>query len=127
MGVYDSQIALAERLIREKGKPVTIIRQTTVTDPAKPWEPGVPTEEQDEAYGVFLNFNQNDMETYGKMPGASEIQASDRKVLLAAAAVNVPPTPNAKLRDETGDWSIEWVRALAPNGDNILFTLRVRK
>ena len=27
MGVYDSQVALAERLIREKGKPVNVVRQ----------------------------------------------------------------------------------------------------
>src|SRR5690606_20385524 len=85
MGVYDSQVALAERLIREQGKAIQVVRQTTVTTPGKPWEPGVPGEALTDAYGVFLNFSQSDMETMSKMAGASEIQASDRKVLLAAA------------------------------------------
>lgn len=128
MGVYDSQVALAERLIREKGKAVSIVRQTTtVPDPSKPWEPGTSSESLDPAYGVFLNFNQVDMETMSKMAGASEIQASDRKVLLAAAALSGAPTTNDKLRDESGDWSIEWVQELAPNGESILYTLRARK
>lgn len=127
MGTYDRQIATAERLIREKGKAVQVVRQTTVTDPAKPWEPGVPTEVLDDAYGVFLNFNRVDMETMVKMSGASEVQTSDRKVLLAAAAVSGVPTTNDKLRDADGDWSIEWVQVLSPNGENILYTLRVRR
>lgn len=127
MGTYDSQVALAERLIREKGKPVQIVRQTTVTNPDKPWEPDVPTETLDEAYGVFLNFSANDMATLGKMVGASEITASDRKVLLAAASLTGAPSPNDKLRDESGDWSIEYAQVLSPNGENILYTLRVRQ
>lgn len=128
MGVYDSQVALAERLIREKGKPVNVVRQVTTTpDPDKPWEAGTPSESLDDAYGVFLNFSGKDMETMSKMAGASEIQASDRKVLLAAAALSGAPTTNDKLRDATGDWSIEWVQVLAPNGENILYTLRVRQ
>lgn len=128
MGVYDSQVAMAERLIREKGKPVQIVRQTTtLPDPSKPWEPGEPIEVLDDAYGVFLNFNQKDMETLSKMAGASEILSSDRKVLLAAAATNGSPTTNDKLRDASGDWAIEYVQVLSPNGENILYTLRVRK
>lgn len=128
MGTYDRQIATAERLIREKGKPVQLVRQTTtIPDPDKPWEPGVPSESLDDAYGVFLNFNGNDMETISKMAGASEIKASDRKVLLAAAALSGAPTTDDKLRDSTGDWSIEWVQVLSPNGENILYTLRVRQ
>lgn len=128
MGVYDRQIATAERLIREKGKAVQVVRQTTtIPDPDKPWEPGVPGETTTDAYGVFLNFNQNDLETMSKMPGASEVQASDRKVLLAAASAGAPLTTNDKLRDADGDWSIEWVQVLAPNGENILYTVRARR
>lgn len=126
MGVYDSQVALADRLIREKGKPVIVVRQTTTT-PVNPWEPGIPDELLDDAYGVFLNFSQKDMETMSKMDGASEIQASDRKVLVAAQTTIAPITINDKLRDESGDWAIEWVQILAPNGENILYTLRVRQ
>lgn len=127
MGIYDSQVALAERLIREKGKAVQVVRQATTTTPGKPWKAGAPNESLDDAYGVFLNFSQKYMETLSKMAGASEIQASDRKVLLAAAALSGAPTTNDKLRDETGDWSIEWVQVLSPNGQNILYTLRVRQ
>lgn len=128
MGVYDSQVALAERLIREKGKAVQVVRlATTLPDADKPWEPGTSTETLDGAYGVFLNFNQEDMATFSKMAGASEILASDRKVLLAAAATTSAPTTTDKLRDADGDWSIEYVQVLSPNGENILYTLRARK
>lgn len=128
MGTYDRQIATAERLIREKGKAVKVVRQTTtIPDPDKPWEPGTPGETLTDAYGVFLNFNAQDMETMSKMPGASEVQASDRKVLLAAASAGAPLTTNDKLRDADGDWSIEWVRVLAPNGENIIYTVRARR
>lgn len=128
MGTYDRQVATAERLIREKGKAVKVVRQsTTLPDSNKPWEPGVPTETLTDAYGVFLNFNAQDMETMSKMAGASEVQSSDRKVLLAAAAAGAPLTTNDKLRDADGDWSIEWVQVLAPNGENILYTVRARR
>ena len=128
MGTYDRQVATAERLIREKGKPVQVVRQTTTQpDPDQPWLPGEPTTTIDDAYGVFLNFNRKDMETLSKMQGASEIQVSDRKVLLAAAAVTASPTTTDLLRDEDGDWSIESVQELAPNGESILYTLRVRR
>lgn len=128
MGTYDRQVATAERLIREKGKPVQVVRQsTTLPDPDRPWEPGEPVETLTDAYGVFLNFNAQDMETMSKMAGASEIQSSDRKVLLAAAAAGAPLTTNDKLRDADGDWSIEWVEVLAPNGENILYTVRARR
>jgi len=128
MGTYDRQVATAERLIREKGKPVQVVRQsTTLPDPNRPWEPGEPVETFTDAYGVFLNFNAQDMETMSKMAGASEIQSSDRKVLLAAAAAGAPLTTNDKLRDADGDWSIEWVQVLAPNGENILYTVRARR
>lgn len=128
MGTYDRQVATAERLIREKGKPVQVVRQsTTLPDPNRPWEPGEPVETLTDAYGVFLNFNAQDMETMSKMAGASEIQSSDRKVLLAAAAAGAPLTTNDKLRDADGDWSIEWVQVLAPNGENILYTVRARR
>lgn len=127
MGAYDRQVATAERLIREKGKPVQIVRQQNSTMPGKPWESGVATETLDGAYGIFLNFNQNDIETMSAMLGVSEIQASDRKVLLAAASLDAAPTRNDKLRDENGDWSIEWVQVLSPSGQNILYTLRVRQ
>lgn len=128
MGTYDRQVATAERLIREKGKPVQVVRQsTTLPDPDRPWEPGEPVETLTDAYGVFLNFNAADMETMSKMAGASEVQASDRKVLLAAAAAGAPLTTNDKLRDADGDWSIEWVQVLAPNGENILYTVRARR
>ena len=128
MGTYDRQVATAERLIREKGKPVQVVRQsTTLPDPDRPWEPGEPVETLTDAYGVFLNFNAEDMETMSKMAGASEIQSSDRKVLLAAAAAGAPLTTNDKLRDADGDWSIEWAQVLAPNGENILYTVRARR
>lgn len=127
MGVYDSQIAMAARLIRERGKPVSIIKLSTATTPDKPWEPTTPATTTIDGHAVFLNFNQKDLETQSKMAGASEIKASDRKVILSASELSDPPTTNDQLEDESGRWSIEWVQVLSPNGENIIYTLRVRQ
>lgn len=128
MGVYDRQVAMAERLIRTKGKPITVVRQTTTTTVGKPWEVTAPTEVRDDGHAVFLNFSQKDLETQSATPGISEVTASDRKVLLAAAAFIAPPTRNDQLEDANGvRWSIEWVQELAPNGENILYMLRARR
>lgn len=126
MGVYDRQVALAERLIREKGKALNIVRIVPVPGP-NPWDDDVPTEVLDPCYGVFLNFNQKDLETQSATPGISEVSASDRKVLIAAAATTAAPTRADVLRDADGDWSIEYVQALSPNGEQILYTVRARR
>jgi hypothetical protein len=126
MGTYDRQVALAERLIREKGKAVNIVRLVPAIG-SNPWDDGPPTEVLDPAFGVFLNFNQKDLETQSLMPSISEIQASDRKVLIAAASTTSPPTLTDMLRDESGDWSIKYVQELSPNGENILYTLRASR
>lgn len=127
MGVYDEDVAGAVVDIQEAGKPIQIVRQTTTTTPGKPWEPGVPSEVLEDSFAVFLNFNEKDAETFSKMEGASELSAADRKVLIAAGSLTSPPTTGDVLRDEAGDWSIEWVQALSPNGQDILYTLRARK
>lgn len=130
MGVYDSFIALAERLIREKGKPITVIFQDTIQN-IRPWQTDGVAQLEVGSRGVFLNFNQEDRETWNAQPGAPEVDQSDRKVLIAPAShselrLNSPKRKDI-IRDETGDWAIEYVQVIAPNGENILYTLRVRR
>lgn len=126
MGVYDSQIALAERLISEKGKEVQLVRRTVVVpDPSKPWETGTSTEVITNVHAVFLNFNQKDLETQHRMYG--EIEVGDRKVLIAAAATGGPISIKDVLRDGATEYTIEYVQVISPNGEDILYTARARK
>lgn len=128
MGVYDSQVALALRLIQEKGKAITLQQvNTIVPDDAKPWETSAETPDPIVMRAVFLNFNHQDVETHHRM-GDTEIDAGDVKALVAAdPAIAYVPSVGDNITDEETTYSIEWVQVLAPNGQKILFTLRLRK
>lgn len=127
MGVYDPQVATALRLIREKGKVVSLVRKTNTTpDNTQPWNTGAPTEVVESVSAVFLTLNNKDMEVQHYVQG-TEIHASDRKVLIAGGATATPPKLGDVLRDGTVEWAIQSVVELAPNGEQILYTLRVRR
>ena len=127
MGVYDSQIALAERLIRERGQAVQLVRQTSQTSIDKPWDAVAPLVVLDPVHAVLLPLSLKDVETAHKMAGAPEIQVGDQKALVAAASTTSPPRVNDKLRIAGIDFSITYCQTLAPNGEQILYTMRVRQ
>lgn len=127
MGTYDLQIGVAASLIRQQGKQVLLVRHVNASpDPNQPWNTDTTSTVTESVYAVFLNLNIKDAETQSYMKG-TEILAGDRKVLIAGNATNAPPSLKDELLDGSVRWSIESVQELAPNGEQILYTLRVRR
>lgn len=129
MGTYDSQVALALRLIREKGGPAVYVEMQPQSGP-NPWDPSdsVPVEHNVDA--VFLNLNlQTSGETYWN---GTQVLQGDKKVLMAGAALAARANVNGEIHRtvQGGDfekWKIINAKLLDPNGQRILYTLQVRQ
>lgn len=128
MGTYDSQVALALRLIREKGGPATYVEMQPQSG-ANPWDPvdSVPVEHTVDA--VFLNLNlQTSGETFWN---GTQVMQGDKKVLMAGAAlaarVNINGEIHRVVDGVTEKWKIINNKLLDPNGQRILYTLQVRQ
>ena len=126
MGTYDRQVATALRLIREKGKAVQLKRVTANPQAAMPWRADAPTEALEAVHVVVLPFTQKDAETQGYRLD-SEVHKKVRKVLLAGASLSAPPALQDQLVDGAETWDIAYVQELAPNGEQILYTMRVSR
>jgi hypothetical protein len=121
MGQYDSQIALAKKLIAKYGQKVTLkIFTTTIPDPNSPWKPGAPGEALQEADGVFLRYEQSNID--GEL-----IQSGDQKVLIPSEGLVIDPDVQGQVIRGSETWKIVKVSALNPNGQTILYTVQVRR
>lgn len=122
MGVYDRQIATAKRLIAAKGQSV-IWRQLTDGNPAdsdKPWNAGETRKKDHTVSIVFLPDTRSGYEMLRAM-GVTEVPKGNMIGLMA----QVPFTPALKdivLRDGV-PVAIRTITPLAPNGENILYTV----
>jgi hypothetical protein len=130
MGVYDSQIETARRLIAAKGGPCTLVVTTSAVDPAKPWDTRpVDTEQSTPCTGVFLRFKTGEYGT--TFANGDVIQQADRKVLVAAKDLAFSPKLKGYLVRNlpSGDenWAVVGIDTLDPNGEKILYTLQVRQ
>lgn len=128
MATYDRQVALALRLIREKGGPAVYVEMQP-QEGDNPWDPAdsVPVEHTVDA--VFLNYNLKESgETH--VDGSLVLQG-DKKVLVAGAALASRVKINGELHrtvdGETEKWKIVNNKLLDPNGQRILYTLQVRQ
>lgn len=126
MGEYDSALALALRLIKKKGRAVTLRQygDAPVPDVNKPWRVGQATPTDLPAYGVLLDFG--DMgEHY--MPG-TEVQVGDKLVLMPASGLAVRPQLRDTLQFGAEDpWAIVTVQTLEPGGVPVLHSMQVRR
>jgi hypothetical protein len=126
MGEYDSALALALRLIKKKGRAVTLRQYSDapVPDANKPWRVGQPTPTDLPGFAVLLDFG--DMgEHY--MPG-TEVQVGDKLVLMPASGLAAAP----QLRDvlvfgAEEPWAIVTVQTLEPGGVPVLHSMQVRR
>lgn len=127
MGTYDSQRALAQRLIQAKGCEVTFIRVTPVADGTNEWDNADPNEVAvSGVQAVFLNFNAKDMETLHRL-GETDINTTDRKILIAATRLGgTAPKIGDFVDDGSIKWRVMWLQNISPNGEDILYTVRGR-
>lgn len=126
MGEYDSALALALRLIKKKGRAVTLrqFSDAPVPDVSKPWRVGQATPTDVPAHGVLLDFG-GVGEHY--MPG-TEIQVGDKLVLMPASGLAVRPQLRDTLQFGAEEpWAIVTVQTLEPGGVAVLHSMQVRR
>lgn len=126
MGEYDSALAIALRLIKKKGRAVTLrqFSDAPVPDANRPWRVGQPTTTELSGYAVLLDFGSVG-ERY--MPG-TEVQVGDKLVLMPASGLAATP----QLRDvlvfgAEEPWAIVTVQTLEPGGVPVLHSMQVRR
>lgn len=126
MGEYDRAIALAKRLLKKKGAPVTVrsfSRPDDVDDDA-PWEPSPNDPTDVTVNAVFLDYEQ-------KYIDGQTILAGDQNVYMPAYDVNgvafAPEVEGIVIRSTGDDWKIITLKPLNPAGDPVMYTLQVRQ
>lgn len=126
MGEYDGALALALRLIKKKGRVVTLrqFSDAPVPDANKPWRVGQLSSTDIPGFAILL-----DMGSMGEhyMPG-TEIQIGDKLVLMPASGLSATP----QLRDvlvfgAEEPWAIVTIQTLEPGGVPVLHSLQVRR
>jgi hypothetical protein len=131
MAVFNSQINSAKKLIDKNGGPCVVVLDVPGAPATNPWDTATPdTQVTADCRGVFLSFSTN---SYGTtFAGGDVIQANDRKVLIAAKGLTVVPNLKGMLKRQLLDgsienWTIAGIRSLDPNGEQIMYTLQVRR
>ncbi len=121
MGVYDTQIATAKRLIAAKGQLVTW-RQlpTTLPDSDKPWQPSADMPNDFDAKIVFITMNRMGRELLRFLSG-TEVTTGTVRGLMAASSFE-PSTKDVIFRDNK-TLRIISIDPLCPNGETILYTI----
>lgn len=123
---YASLASIAEKLIADNGRPVTLTRESeTPANASQPWRGNTTTDVDSlSATAVLLEYDKKEID-------GDQVRRGDQKVLLAANVVG-----SAKdLKDydkmvDDGDgeaWRIEDVRTLRPGPTTVIYTLQVRQ
>lgn len=127
MGVYDRQIATAQRIIKAKGEACVWASQIppTTPDPDKPWliTPGAPVEYPDVAIAFFpLERQFSELIRYLK---GTDIVGGSLYGLMGAVDF-VPQITDTVVRKDGTRLSIASIDPLAPNGEKILYTIEFK-
>lgn len=123
MGVYGRQIATARRLIRDKGQPVIWQQVRDTENESEPWKPSNTPPTEHTVDMVFLPETRTDREGQRSM-GGMEVPTGNLIGLMGS----VPFEPSIKdiiIRDGV-PLGIQTIDALAPNGDIIYYTIRLK-
>lgn len=135
MADYSEEMQDAIEMIEEFGGAFTFTRETPVAaDPAKPWRKDAdPAPATFNATAVMLEFKKS-QQSAGFTAGSEDSRAvlpGDMVIYLAAANPDVTFSPQARDFVTTpnghGKYGVVDNITLAPNGDEILYKLWVRK
>jgi len=124
MGEYDTATATALRLIRQKGRTVTVQRATELespSDPDKPWRVTQGDPDEYEAKAVFFPYttNRQDIERIDQ----------DEQMLIAVSGLDTELAFTDRIVDTTRSrtLSIMEFKKLQPGEQGILYDCRVRQ
>jgi hypothetical protein len=118
---YKSKAQNALRMINEKGRLIRIVVAggDEVYDPnTDTFTPGTPDESQ--VKGVFTQFAVKDVD--GEL-----ILRTDKKVLIAAAALDAAPTPADQLIDGAVSYKVINTETVQPGDTALLYMVQVRR
>ncbi len=122
---------LAERLIEENGRTLTLIRmdQGNPTDPAKPWADSTEAaEERFDVTGVIIAFEKEAID-------GETVRLGDKQILIAAksveddsgSATNIDIEDYDVVLDGTVRWTIVIAELIEPGPLRILYDIHVRR
>ena len=128
---YASFRLLAERLIEENGRNLSLVRrdQGNPTDPAKPWRTSTETAEITVVVkGVVVEFDKEDFDGSLVRRGDKRILIADKSVIdEGGGAVNLQIEDYDHVLDGTVRWKILDANTIDPGDTRIMFDLQVRQ
>lgn len=126
---YTNMRALAERLIEENGRTVSLVRvdQVNDTDPARPWRGTTGASEISiSVLAVMVPFEKEDFE-------GSLVKRGDMRAFVAATSVEDENPANVQIEDydymlDGGvRWKIVEAQSINPGSLRIVYELQLRK
>lgn len=128
---YVSFRNLAERLIEENGRTLSLVRrdQGNPVDPAKPWRSSTEVAEITvSVLGVFIEFEKEDFDGSLVRRGDKRILIADKSVIdEGGSAANLQIEDYDHVLDGTVRWKILTVNLIEPGAIRIMFDLQVRQ
>lgn len=126
MGVYDRQIATAQRLIREKGQSVTwrSVRDGAPGDSSQPWKPGAAVNTDNTVNMVFLPPDRRNSE-FLRLLADTELPKGD--VLGYMGAVSFTPSLKDIIIRGSETYTITSLDHLQPNEESILWIVGLKR
>lgn len=123
MGKFDSQIATAQRLIKENGQLVSWKQQSVaIADDTKPWNSSRANEVSYPVYIVFLSPRSNGLLNVFQLLKGTDITTGGNRGLMGAVTGFTPQITDKVIRDGV-TYAINSIDVLAPNGQTILYKI----
>ena len=123
--------SLAERLIEENGRTLSLVRrdQGNPTDPAKPWRGSTEAATITVAVlGVVIDFEKEDFDGSLVRRGDKRILISDQSVIdEGGGAANLQIEDYDHILDGTTRWKILDVNLIEPGDTRIMYDIQVRQ
>lgn len=130
MSEYDSAIALAQRMIKKKGRVVQFFKKnTTLIDPLKPWNGTTGDETPVDISGVFVPPNtvrQFGLTALGEGTEYRDLVTLSEKIIIIYPG-EYDLTTFVSVLDRTTRWGIVGLQVLRPGDEQILAYVGVRR
>lgn len=116
--------------IEDKGTEITLVYRLPLEppDPSKPWHGNDPVEERVVTKGILCTAKHI---KYGlavdNQKDSSGVDSEEMRVLVAAEGLPRSPSLDSTLIYNSVIWSIVSVIPLRPSGDDIIYTIQVRR
>lgn len=126
---YTRMRSVAERLVEENGRTVTLVRldQVNDSDPAMPWRGTTGTSEVTvDVIAVLVPFENDDFD-------GTLVKRGDMQAIVAAKSVEDENPANVEIEtfdfldDGGARWRIVEAKSINPGGQRIVYMLQLRK